>query len=125
MAELDLDAIDARTNAATPGPWHGTHDEFGCVHIGDYGWCAGGPNAPEYDVDSEQGYADAEFIAHARTDLPDAVAELKRLQTTRDAMADRIARVRQVCDKHPYSVVIADVLEAIDGGPALLPGGAQ
>jgi hypothetical protein len=59
----DLDAIRARTDAATAGPWHGEHAEFGYVTIGD--WLP----------------ADAEFIAHARTDIPfllDLVDELRR-----------------------------------------------
>jgi hypothetical protein len=72
-----LAEIKARYEAATDGPWHGQHDEFGCVQIGNYGWVCGGANEPEYDIDSEQGHADAEFIAHARTDMPDLVAEVE------------------------------------------------
>lgn len=78
---LDLGAIRERAAAASGGPWHDEHTEFGCVHIGNYGWVASGPEGqgPEYDVDSEQGKADAEFIAHARTDIPDLLAEIDRL----------------------------------------------
>lgn len=75
MTELDLEAIKARADAATEGPWHGEHDEYGCVQQGNYGWVTPGPG-PEYDVDSEQGKADAEFVAHARTDIPLLLAEL-------------------------------------------------
>lgn len=80
-APLDLTEIVIRANEATPGPWHEGHiDTDTCVHIGDYGWVAAGPNRPEYDVDSDQGRADAEFIAHARSDVPELVAEVRRLR---------------------------------------------
>ena len=75
--------IRHRAAAATPGPWHLEHspDSYGCVTIGDYGWVAPGPATPEYDVDSDQGRSDAEFIAHAREDLPALLAEVDRLRT--------------------------------------------
>lgn len=77
---LDLDAIRARAEAATPGLWHGPHDgEFGCVVQGDFGWVTPGLG-PEYDQDTDQGQADAEFIAHARQDVPDLLAEVERLR---------------------------------------------
>lgn len=66
-------AIHERAEAATTGPWHGPHDESDlCARFGDFGWTAGSPdgNGPAYDVDSEQGKADAEFIAHSRVDVP-------------------------------------------------------
>jgi hypothetical protein len=77
VTELDLDAIEARANAATPGPWE--HGER-CV------WQAGMLNTAEIAVDCEHGnggirrHADAEFIAHARTDVPALLAEVKRLR---------------------------------------------
>lgn len=50
---LDLDAIVARAAAATPAPWHEEHiGTDTCVSMGDYGWVAAGPCAPEYDMDS-------------------------------------------------------------------------
>ena len=76
----DIAAIKARADAATPGPWHDEHtDPWGCVLSGDYGWIA--PRGwPQYDVDTEQGKADAEFIAHARTDVPALLAALDAAQ---------------------------------------------
>lgn len=88
--ELDLEAISARADAATEGPWHNEHDEFGCVQQGNYGWVAPGPG-PEYDVDSEQGKADAEFIAHARTDVPKLVYAVEKLIRERDSLGRRCA----------------------------------
>lgn len=70
---LDLDAIKARMEAASPGPWH--HGER-CV------W-------EVYDVvvsDGDDGTGgaihpgDAEFIAHAREDIPALIAEVERLR---------------------------------------------
>ena len=87
MDEATLAGIEQRAQAATEGPWHRPHDDgYGCVCIGDYGWVVAGPNYPSYDVDSEQGHADAEFIAHARTDVPALVAEVRRLSAALDAV---------------------------------------
>jgi hypothetical protein len=62
------------------------------VTIGDYGWVAHGENSPEYDVDSGQGRADAEFIAHARQDIPDLLAEVQRLRRAGYRAAGEIER---------------------------------
>jgi hypothetical protein len=53
MDDKQLTEIEARVSAATPGPW------------------------TTYDDDSE---ADAEFIAHAREDIPALLAEVKQLR---------------------------------------------
>ena len=82
---LDLDAIEARVEAATPGPWtarlrddmweinDGSGSNF--VSIVESCWLPDDCDAGQYggipDVD------DARFIAHARTDVPALVAELR------------------------------------------------
>lgn len=87
-AEYRRAAIRARLDAATEGPWHKDDGDFGCVTIGDYGWTTPpGVNAPEYDVDSPQGHADAELIAHAPSDLSWLLSELGRVERERDAYA--------------------------------------
>lgn len=58
-----LTEIHERTDAATPGPWE-------TAGIGDFGWHINGPDGNVETQDSEQGRADAEFIAHAREDVP-------------------------------------------------------
>lgn len=63
MTTNDLAAITARAAAASPGPW--TVEEAWHVHE----WVDGG---------------DAEFIAHARTDVPDLVAEVTELRALLD-----------------------------------------
>jgi hypothetical protein len=72
---LDLDAIEARTNAATPAPWSwpmcnglfggSEGEEFVVAAIHD----AGPVSA-----------ADAQFIANARTDVPALIAEIRKLR---------------------------------------------
>lgn len=79
MNTADIEAIEERLRAATPGPWHGDHGEFGCVSIGDLGWVAPGPL--EYGVDSEQGKADAELVAHAPADIAALLADVKRCRS--------------------------------------------
>lgn len=74
---IDLDAIGARTEAATSGPW--THEPYGGQNQnGDYsGGCV-------YDADgewvvSEVGDNEGAFIAHAREDIPLLLAVVKNL----------------------------------------------
>ena len=69
---LDLDAIEARAEAATPGPWRQTASRRGYRDVlqtpdtyADRMIAKGCPNA------------DAAFIAHARTDIPALVSELR------------------------------------------------
>lgn len=71
---LDLDAITARAEAATEGPWSTSQSTR---------------NSRLYGINEPLGYVtlhaetvtlnDAEFIAHARQDVPALVAEVHRL----------------------------------------------
>lgn len=78
----DLDAIEARANAATPGPWRAGTEEFI-----DYG-AVFGRQIEEDGLSRVRCLVDdlsdipgtAEFIAHARTDVPALVAEVRRLR---------------------------------------------
>ena len=67
-----LNEIEARANAATEGPWWADWrftDWEVCCTVGDHGL----PALIASDADGE----DAEFIAHARTDVPDMSAALR------------------------------------------------
>lgn len=67
-----LNEIEARANAATEGPWWADWrftDWEVCCTVGDHGL----PALIASDADGE----DAEFIAHARTDVPDMAAALR------------------------------------------------
>lgn len=96
MNEQDLVEIEERASRATPGEW-----EFG-KYFGDWNFphvnwvgknmaeakiklryggkivCMG--NTPENRRLCEQSHNDAEFIAHARSDVPALVAEVRRLR---------------------------------------------
>lgn len=91
---LDLDAIRARCEKATAGPWltesPGVHTDGPAK-----GWARGsviaatapGKDNRVYATPSGGTYpsADLNFIAHARTDVPALVSECKRL---REALAE-------------------------------------
>lgn len=101
MAErLDLDAIAARANVATEGPWESAYENgglgAGAVVWGPPGsahamWGATrGTGEQEYGpllaladgeyVDNPNANADGVFIAHARTDVPALVARVRELE---------------------------------------------
>ncbi|MEV6737917.1 hypothetical protein AB0N14_13680 [Streptomyces sp. NPDC051104] len=76
---LNLDAIEARANAATPGPWMADGHEIygsGCGVLDIEQW-----KAETLRIEDPEGAkADAEFMAHARTDVPALAAEIRRLR---------------------------------------------
>lgn len=127
MADLDLDSIEARANAATEGPWL-AHDERsdlreenpdvnpmwvvahmepnGVIWVRDIADIGGG----------EQDETDAEFIAHARTDVPalvaalrEARAEVERLRTLAD---DNWRSLEREATEHARTQTAADRLLA-------------
>lgn len=61
-----LDKIEARANAATEGPWN--------VFMGRIDHSGRSLVAVAYDVGCDE---DADFIAHARADVPDMAAALR------------------------------------------------
>ena len=91
---IDLDAIERRANAATPGPWY-VHDRpadfwtvgtdpdwpFECEVFDD------GSARGEYDALCS--IADRDFLVAARTDVPALIARVRELEAERDqALAD-------------------------------------
>lgn len=88
VADLDLDAIAARAFAASPGEWATNDDNDGegpAPHwtVSNEVW-AGSNAYPEdasaFHTDEWLSKADADFIAHAREDVPALVAEVRRLR---------------------------------------------
>lgn len=79
---LDLEAIEARCAAATPGPWawHREDDEPHDLNAGDesvlYPYVGPGLDHAELDILPE----DAAFIEHARDDVPALVARVRALE---------------------------------------------
>lgn len=71
--------IEARAEAATPGPWE-EHTQYG-PHF--YAYLRGpylrGVGTLNFG-DGEDAEADREFVLHARSDVPALLAELRRLK---------------------------------------------
>lgn len=87
----DLDAIRARADAATPGPWaHGDFDDFmGCgqvftVHPDLMGGSIAAPSGDCYPRSGYDPQADMAFIANARHDIPALLAEVTALRAELD-----------------------------------------
>ena len=100
LTKADLTEIEARVNAATEGPWYWRNSDINVYLLGarsravmtfkrmgkqsaqpefrdDDGLLHGVQKRNIYD------FADADFIAHARTDVADLLAEVKRLRADR------------------------------------------
>jgi hypothetical protein len=76
MSRPDLDAIEARANAATLGPWMQPEEGQGSrTRVCDQWHSVVLSTTPR-----DQGSANAEFIAHARTDIPALVDYARRLE---------------------------------------------
>ncbi len=77
----EIEAIAARTEAATPGPWLASHESVSDIHGFD---CQSQVTYP--DGHGNYGFtpADAEFIAHARQDIPTLLAALATAEQERD-----------------------------------------
>lgn len=86
---LDRKAALKRCEEATPGPWKRPFDDGAITADGDTSLLG----LDSSDMAIVWSKADAEFIAHARTDLPNALAMLDRIDQAR---AD-LARREKVC----------------------------
>lgn len=104
MNAAEYDAIAARVEAATEGPWMVDGDNPTIVMKPDKppstwdgllvartrGFIGTGiDNLPEY--------ADAEFIAHARTDIPALLAALRERDTTITQLQEALTVAREEC----------------------------
>lgn len=79
--ELDLDAIEARARAATPGPWH--HGRRATSSVLTPAHRVSAPNAlilAYVDAERPNSESDFEFFTAAREDVPALCAEVRRLR---------------------------------------------
>lgn len=95
-----LDAVDARTNAATDGPWEARMDT---PSMGGSRWSlrrAGVPGLRMAVTEYQHGSGNAEFIAHARTDLPAATTALRAVLDLHqeDLFRGHLSNGCKVCD---------------------------
>jgi hypothetical protein len=81
MRPEELAEIKKRTEAASPGPWYLNHD---LLVYGD------GPYDYICELDAEK--VDADFITHARNDVPKLLAEIERLRKVLEDFAKRGTR---------------------------------
>lgn len=92
--DLNLDAIKARTTAATPGPWMWDGAIWQAWADGESVLCA------VARAGLRVGQEDAEFMAHARADIPALVAEVESLRAKiAAAEQDYDARLAREIDK--------------------------
>lgn len=103
MTDLDLNAIQARADAATPGPWliadttdptSDWYDEFDGPMVVDDDSRPGfySAIAKDFCQGADDGVSDAVFVAHARTDVPALLAEVRHLRAA-------VARAEQDRDR--------------------------
>jgi hypothetical protein len=93
MSALDLDAIKARANAATPGPWSGDPTGTVCADADLIPDPKGGEILPaDGPMEVAECYRNerpderarnAEFIARAREDVPALLAQVERFEAAR------------------------------------------
>lgn len=104
MSELDVDAIEARANAARSGPWKWHWDVFGDGSSSlDYLDGGGGFVLSAHGMHTEGWIdaddSDAEFIAHARTDIPALVSRVRELEAREKRVREVVDRVDGVADE--------------------------
>jgi hypothetical protein len=135
LTEQQLDDIEARAAAATPGPW--CTDSWEIYQGTEYlpgislwiGETCRGTSTPEQDRN------DAAFVAAARTDVPALLAEIRRLRaeliTNRADVLGEVAIELEGIDFHPTAKATASDLcrllagrfrrKALDGLDAARP----
>lgn len=96
LTDQQLDDIEARANAATEGPWMADGHEIygsGCGVLDIEQW-----KAETLRIEDPEGAkADAEFIAHAREDVPALVETVRRL---RAELTDQRAETQKLIRWH-------------------------
>lgn len=109
MTEERLAQLEALCRQATPGPWKARHRHVGNPS-NDFAWdeSAGlGWEIEELDRPMRGQFvrgADAHFIAEARTALPEALAEVRRLRG-QQAQIQEVLRDRD--DANPFATIQA------------------
>lgn len=80
LTEMDLQAIEQRLRECTPGPWR--HRMLGFIETAYEPWHIIGVTCRQQTSQSEPlpSVQNAEFIAHAREDVPLLINEIRRLR---------------------------------------------
>lgn len=126
MSEQRLAEILARVEAAAPGPWESDGAEF-------YGTLAGVLMIDLWvgetlDIDDlPQSEANAAFVAAARTDVPELVAEVQRLReerhSTNEALSDAAEQLRVQRDRiaELEAAAVCPSVARLHGSKCVLP----
>jgi hypothetical protein len=99
MSEIDLAEVKARADAASPGPWYPETDPDASPGV----WTDRGA---ELGFDTNRA-EDAEFIAHARTDVPALLARIAELEAERDAGFLELAGYLADAERRGYERAVA------------------
>ncbi|WP_435112189.1 hypothetical protein [Nocardiopsis synnemataformans] len=126
---MDLEAIEARANAATEGPLRIEVQEFGRVVLSP----AGRVVASVSLASDAQEKADAEFFTAARTDVPDLVARVRALEDENQRMRDEIAAriveeersVQEQIVEEPLNTWLAGLLFGLQRGRDIVTSPAR
>jgi hypothetical protein len=95
----EVEAIRKRVEAATAGPWYNTRWDVATEPDCTTGY----PSSPEsicgtFDgeyIENPNGINDAEFIAHAREDVPKLLAEIERLKSVN---YEAVGSIENICE---------------------------
>lgn len=96
-----LDQIEARANAATEGPWE-AYRPNPAYRI--YEICSTTPQGLDETLAEVAGYNasdDADFIAHARTDVPWLIEQVRKRDAALQAVLDLHREARNDVDRTP------------------------
>lgn len=103
MTRPDIETIRARADAAAPGEWKCWHKDmdFGGAVVFNIGDAMVIQKLSHRNIGPIFMKEDADFIAHARTDIPTLLDYIKELETERDAaLTDlRIGWLCRACKK--------------------------
>jgi hypothetical protein len=94
MTPERLAEIEARANRALPGPWTARRDYVDDLHFGSVKCTILDAPARNLFAVAGMAMADAEFIAHARTDVEDLLAELNVARTALDQIRAEAEQAR-------------------------------
>ncbi len=106
MSDLDLDAIRARADAATPGPWdcERPNQAYRIYELSSQS--PQGLNETLAEISGFNASADAEFITHARTDIPALLAEVDQLRKIVSDVLHVLSWEPDPCPVHPDDVTV-------------------
>lgn len=118
IEEQELQAIEARENAATKGPWESRFFQAGNSLVDAGPWVAHLSGKPR-DIDtSGERAASASFMAHARIDIPKLSTEVRCLQKV--LTEGHIEPCNEERDtEHTLATTLRHIAKAIETGTGL------